>query len=69
MEQAQMEYSEMDIEKVNKSNFLNGEVKEFTTRWSQNLINASRTSYLKQKTFKYCLLVINRLHVKIFLRT
>ena len=55
MEQAQMEYSEMDIEKVNKSNFLNGEVKEFTTRWSQNLINASRASYLKQKTFKYCL--------------
>ena len=26
MEQAQMEYSEMDIEKVNQSNFLNGEV-------------------------------------------
>ena len=55
MEQAQMEHSEMNIEKVNKSNFLNGEVEEFTTRQSQNLVNVSRTSYLKQKTFKYCL--------------
>ena len=34
MEHAQIEHYEMDIEKVNKSKFLNGEVEEFTTRWS-----------------------------------
>ena len=39
MEQVQMEYRKMDIWKVNEFNFLNGEVEEFTSRWSQNLIN------------------------------
>ena len=69
MEQAKMEHWEMDNEKVIKSNFLNGEVEEFTTRCSQNLVNVRRTSYLKQKLFKYCLWVINRLYIKIFPRT
>ena len=34
-----MEYWEMDIEKVNEFNFLNEEVEEYTSRWSQSLIN------------------------------
>ena len=33
MEQAQMEYSEMDIRKIIELNFLNEEVQEFTRRW------------------------------------
>ena len=49
-EQVQMEYREMDIWKVNEFKFLNEEVQEFTNRWSQNLVNASSPSYLKQKT-------------------
>ena len=49
-EQVQMEYREMDIWKVNEFKFLNEEVEEFTNRWSQNLVNASSPSYLKQKT-------------------
>ena len=32
MEQVQMEYWEIDIEKVNGYNFLNEEVEEFTSR-------------------------------------
>ena len=69
MEQAQMEHWETDTEKVNKSKFLNGEVEGFSTRWSQNLVNVRGTSSLKQKTFKYSLWVINRLYIKILLRT
>ena len=34
-----MEYWEMDFEKVNEFNFWNEEVKEFVSRWSQNLVN------------------------------
>ena len=45
-----MEYWEMDIWKVNEFNFLNEEVEEFTTRWSQNLVNVRSPSYLKQKS-------------------
>ena len=41
MEQLQIEYWEMDIWKVNEFNFLNEEVEEFTSRWSQNLVNVS----------------------------
>ena len=55
LEQVQMEYREMDIWKVNEFNFLNEEVEEFTSRWSQNLVNARSPSYLKQKIFEYCL--------------
>ena len=29
----------MDIQKVNESNFLNEEVDEFTSTWSQGLVN------------------------------
>ena len=32
MEQEQMEYWEMDIQKVNEFDFLNEEVKEFTSK-------------------------------------
>ena len=47
MEQVQMEYWEMDIEKVNEFNFLNEEVEEFTSMWSQSLVNVKSASYLK----------------------
>ena len=40
----------MDTEKVNGFNLLNEEVKKFTSRWSQCLVNARNTSYLKPKT-------------------
>ena len=45
IEQVQMEYWEMDIEKVNEFNFLNEEVEEFTSRWSQNFVNVRSPSY------------------------
>ena len=48
-----MEYWEMDIWKVNELNFLNEEVEEFTSRWSQNLVNLRSPSCLKQKNFEY----------------
>ena len=46
MEQVHIEYREMDIWKVNEFNFLSKEVKEFASRWSQNLVNVS-PRYLK----------------------
>ena len=55
MEQVQIENSEMDIWKVNEFNFLNEEVEKFSNRWSPNLLNVRSPSYLKQKTFQYCL--------------
>ena len=39
MEQVQMKYKEKDILKVNQVNFLNKDVEEFTSRWSQNVVN------------------------------
>ena len=42
----------MDIGKVNEFSFLNEEVEEFTSRWSQNLVNVRSPVYLKQKTFE-----------------
>ena len=50
-----MEYWEMDIWKVNEFIFLNEEVEEFTSRWSQSVVNVRSPCYLKQKSFKYCL--------------
>ena len=50
MEQVQMDYRQMDIQKVNEINFLNEEVEEFTNRWSQNLVNVRSSSYVKQKS-------------------
>ena len=47
MEQVQMEYWEIDIEKVNEFNFLNEEVEEFTSMRSQSLVNVKSASYLK----------------------
>ena len=49
MEEVEMEYSEMNIWKVNEFNFLDRKVDEFTSRWSQNLVNLRRPSYLKKK--------------------
>ena len=49
MEQVHMGYRKRDIWKVNEFNFLNEEVEEFTSRWSQNLVNVRNSSYLKQK--------------------
>ena len=45
----------MNIWKVNEFNFLNVEVEEFTSRWSENLVNSRSLRYLKEKTFEYCL--------------
>ena len=39
----------MDIWKVNEFNFLNEEIEEFTSRWSQNLFNVRSPGYLKKK--------------------
>ena len=47
---------------------LNDEVEEFMSRWSQSLINVRSPSYLKQKTFDYCLCV-KILHSRFFIRT
>ena len=49
MEQLQMEYLDMGFEKVKKFNFLNEEVDEFMSRWSQSLVNVRSPSCLKQK--------------------
>ena len=51
----------MDILKVNEFNLLNEEVEEFRRWSSQNLVNVRSPSYLKQKSFEYCFLGINRL--------
>ena len=69
MEQVQMEYWEMDIWKVNEFNFVNEEVEESTSRWSQNLVNVRSPGYLKQRTFEYCFWGINRLYIQFFIRT
>ena len=67
MEQVQIKYWEMSIWIVNEFNFLNVEVKEFTSRWSQNLVNVKSPCYLRQKTFKYCLWDIDRLCIIVWL--
>ena len=38
IEQVQIEFWEMDTEKVNEFNFLNEEIEKFISRWSQNLV-------------------------------
>ena len=54
-----MEYWEMDIWKVNKVNFLNEQVEEFTSESNPNLVNIRTPSYLKQKkNFEYWLWTI-----------
>ena len=50
-----MEQVLMNIEKVNIDNFLNEEVEDFRSRWSQSLVNERSPSCLKQKTFEYYL--------------
>ena len=66
-EQVQMENRDMHIWKVNEFNFLNEEAEEFTSRWSQNLINLRSPCYLKQKRFQYCLRGINTLYIQLFI--
>ena len=44
----------MDMWKVKKFNILNEEFEEFTSTWSQNLVNMRSPGYFKQKTFEYC---------------
>ena len=53
MEQVRMAYWEMDIRKINEFTFLNEKVEEFTSRWSQNLVNLRSPRYLLEKTFEY----------------
>ena len=69
MEQVQMEYWEMDIQKVNEFNYLNEKVEEFTSRWSQSLVNVRIPSYLKQNSFKYCSWGIKRLYIQFLIWT
>ena len=45
----------MNIWNVNEFNFLNEEDEEFTSRWSQKLVNVRTPSYVKQGNFEYCL--------------
>ena len=45
----------MDIWKVNEFNFLNEEVQEFTSKWSQNLVDVKSPRKKKKKAFEYCL--------------
>ena len=59
----------MDIWEVNEFNSLNEELEEFTNMWSQNLVNARSSSYLKHKAFEYCLRGIDRLYIQFFVRT
>ena len=54
----------MGIEKVNKINFLKGEVEKLKGRWSQNWVNIRSPSYLKQKSIEYCLRGKNRLCIQ-----
>ena len=64
-----MEYWEIDIWKFNEFNFLNEEVEEFISKWSQNLVNVRSPSYLKQNIFEYCALDIDRLYIPFFIWT
>ena len=64
-----MKYWEVDNEKVNEFNFLNKEVEEFMSRWTQSLVNVRSTSYLKQRSFEFCLWDINRLYIQFFIWT
>ena len=63
LKQVHMKYRKMDIWKVNEFNFLNEEAEEFTSRWTQHLVNRRSPSYLKQKYFEYCFWGINRLYI------
>ena len=47
MEQVHMKYWEMDIVKVNVFIFLNEKTEEFTSKWSQTLVDLRSPSYLK----------------------
>ena len=59
----------MDIWKVNEFIFSNEEVEEFTSRWSENLVNVRSPSYFKKIAFEYCLLGINTLYIHFFIWT
>ena len=51
--QIQIEYWEIDICKVNKLDFLIEEVEEFTSRWSQNVVNIRSPSFKKPLNIVY----------------
>ena len=53
----------MDFEKVNEFNFLNENIEEFPSRWSQKLVNARNPSYRNQ-----FLRGINRLYIQFFIQ-
>ena len=55
MEHVEVEYQEIDLQKINEFNFLNEEAHKFTSMWSKNLVNLRNPSYFKEKTFEYCL--------------
>ena len=55
MEQVQIEYWETNISKVHEFNFLNEKVEKSLNRWGLKMVNVKSPSYLKQKTFQYCL--------------
>ena len=69
MDQEQIEYWEMVIEKVNELEILNEKVYQLMGRYSQILVNVRNPSYLKPKTFEYCLLGVNRLYIQFFVWT
>ena len=56
----------MVIEKVNELEILNEKVYQLMGRYSQILVNVRNPSYLKPKTFEYCLLGVNRLYIQFF---
>ena len=43
-------------------------IQPLTSRLSQNLVNIRSSSYLKQKTFEYCLWAINSIYIQFFIR-
>ena len=43
-------------------------IQPLTSRLSQNLVNIRSSSYLKQKTFEYCLWGINSIYIQFFIR-
>ena len=47
--------NKMNFQKDDEFNFLNEEVEEFTSSWSQNFVNLRSPGYLKHKPLEYCL--------------
>ena len=58
-----MGYWKIDVQKVHEFNFLNEEVEEFRSRWSQSLVNVRSPSYLRRRAFEYYLRGMNWLYI------